>query len=120
MINREFQDIYVLERDQPIESYAIGYPELSAVVECSLAGLIGIVSGAVVSTQCRGLAFDAETGGLTSFEGRLSQADLIAEARVYHQTVLPLIARTLDRPAGGNGQKAEVRLADGSLWTELR
>jgi tetratricopeptide (TPR) repeat protein/isopentenyldiphosphate isomerase len=116
-INREFQDIYVLQRSEPIDSYAFGYPELGAVIECPLDGLIGVVSGTVVSTAFRGRQFDAHGDGPVAFEGRLTQADLIAEARAYHRAVLPLVARSLD---GGRGTPGvEVELADQSLWTEL-
>lgn len=124
-INREFQDIYLLERGQPVESYALAYPELSAVVECSLRGLVGVVSGTVASAPCRGRRFDPDAISLVPFDDAITLADLIAEAKAYHQTVLPLIARLMDDgvpvPDADTGEptKVGVRIADGSLWTEL-
>jgi isopentenyldiphosphate isomerase len=122
-INREFQDIYLLELDDPIDSYAIGYPEVSALVECSLRGLVRVVTGEVVSVPCHGVMFDESRDGIVGFDGRISQADLIFEARAYHQTVFPLLSKIVGS-GDGNADVAsqagsEVRLSDGSRWVEM-
>ena len=44
VVNREFQDIYLLRRDAPAADYRPGFPEVSAVVECTLEGVIDVLT----------------------------------------------------------------------------
>jgi isopentenyldiphosphate isomerase len=125
-VNREFQDIYATVRNQAVESYRIGYPELGAVVECSLRGLLGLVSGTVASVPCHGVRFDTTVSQLVPFDDLITLADLISEARAYHQIVFPLLGRLIDdgtlvrqTPGAAESIQPAIRIADGSLWSGL-
>lgn len=123
MINREFQDIYLLRRNEPIALYQPGYPEVSAVVECSVDGLLAVVNGAINSVPFNGICIAEQTGNPAVCEGRVSRQDLIAEARAYHQQVFSLIDSELDNPGGEihiSGKHPKVQLSDGSQWIQVQ
>ncbi|MEU1589606.1 AAA family ATPase [Micromonospora sp. NPDC005710] len=122
-VNREFQDIYLLELDDPIDSSTIGYPEVSALVTCSLRGLLGVVTGDVLSIPYQGVSYDESLGRVTDVDGRLTQAELILEARAYHQTVFALIGKVVDSGVDiadlAGAAQSEVSIADRSRWISM-
>jgi tetratricopeptide (TPR) repeat protein len=122
MINREFQDIYLLCGNGPAELYHPGYPEVSAVVECSLDDLLAVVTDTTESVPFTGICVEKQASQRIAFDGNISRQELIAEARAYHQQVFRLISSEMDGPREGpraDGEHSTIQLADGSKWTQL-
>ena len=123
-INREFQDIYLLCRPVPANKYSPNFPEVSALVECSLSELLRLVDGELDSAAYSGVSIDPDTRRPVAIEGSMTRDDLIAESRAYHRRVLRVISVELDRQLDGPFMPSRFnpseQLDDGSVWTVIR
>lgn len=118
-LNREFQDIYLMQAQPGLAPYQLGYPEVAAVYECDLADLCDLVSGHVPRLRAKGKRVAEDRSTLDAADYELERSNLIEAAREYHKVVFSVITRILSGANSAPNKNSVVELADGSRWEEL-
>lgn len=118
-LNREFQEIYLLERATDLASYQLGYPEVSAIYECAISDLRQLVQGEVAEISAAVLRVRERGEQYGPLRERINRDRLIPAARAYHEAVLASMVRYVSGHGETTSQGDVRELSDGSRWEEL-
>jgi isopentenyldiphosphate isomerase len=105
--DREYQEVYLVRRDEPLSAYRPDPREVTGLVVLPARGIVALARGALPRLVGRGWLLGA--GGWSEQPVRLTRATLVPRAGRYYERVARAADRLLVGPGGGSASTSSAR-----------